>query len=182
MMFKQNLIICLLLLLVSVWNFNVYAEATICFEAEDTKEIKPPVKVLEPQDKVEAAKVSKGKFIEIVQGAGSGSKVGGSATYKIQLPEDGIYYLWARCWWIDCCGNSFSVKLGEKPVFTFGNDGTYKNWHWVKAKVKLKMKKGSYELVLENREDGIKVDQILITNDRKLIPVDIEDSEKLKNK
>lgn len=164
------------------WNFCVLAEETICFEAEDSKEIKKPVKLLEIKDKAAAAKVSKGKLIEIVQGAGSGTKAGGSVKYKINLTEDGTYYFWARCWWIDSCGNSFSVKFGDKPVFTFGNDGTYKNWHWVKAKVKLKMKKGLYELVLSNREDGIKIDQVLITNDRRLIPVDIEDSQKLSNK
>ena len=157
----------------------VQADTTICFEAEDTSEIKAPVKIIEEKDKVAVTKVSKGKMIQVVEGAGSGSKIGGLAKYKIKLPEDGTYYLWARCWWDNSCGNSFNVKLGNKPVFTLGNDGTYTSWHWVKAKVKLKLKKGDYVLELGNREDGIKVDQLLITNDRKLIPVDIEDSQKL---
>lgn len=160
--------------------FCNHADTTICFEAEDAAEFKAPVKVVEITDKAELPKVSKGKIIEIVQGAGEGSKVGGHAKYKLDLKEDGTYYLWARCWWIDSCGNSFNVKIGDKPVFTLGNDGTYKSWHWVKAKVQLKLKKGQYVLELGNREDGIKVDQIMITNDRRLIPVDIEQSIKLK--
>ncbi len=155
------------------------AETTVCFEAEDAKELKPPVKVTEVKDKTEAASVSGGKIIEIEQGAGEGSKVGGSAKYKISLKEEGVYYLWARCWWLDSCGNSFGVKIADKPEFIMGNDGTYKSWHWVKAKVSLKLDKGSYDLEILNREDGIKIDQILITSDRKLIPVDIEKSEKL---
>ena len=152
------------------------AATTICFEAEDAIELKAPVKIVEEKP---VAKISKDKMIVILQGAGSGTKAGGSAKYKLNLTEDGTYYLWARCWWDDSCGNSFNVKIGALPVFTLGNDGTYKSWHWVKAKVKLKLKKGTHELVISNREDGIKVDQFLITNDRKLIPVDIEESTKL---
>jgi hypothetical protein len=162
------------------WAVCCVADTTICFEAEDAQELKAPVKIVGEKNKVAAAKISKGKMIAIVQGAGEGSKVGGFAKYKINLNEDGTYYFWARCWWIDSCGNSFNVKIADKPVFTFGNDGTYNSWHWVKARVKLKLKKGVCELELGNREDGIKVDQILITNDRKLIPVDIEESKKLK--
>jgi hypothetical protein len=155
------------------------AESTVCFEAEDSKEIKPPVKVTEIKEKAEDAKVSGEKVIEIVQGAGEGTNVGGSAKYKISLKEGGTYFFWARCWWLDSCGNSFNVKIGDKPEFIMGNDGTYKSWHWIKAKVTLKLDKGSYDLVIGNREDGIKIDQILMTTDRKLIPVDIEKSEKL---
>ena len=157
------------------------ADTTLCFEAEDVKELKAPVKIVEVTDKVEAAKVSGGKIIEIEQGAGDGSKVGGSAKYKINLKEQGTYYFWARCWWLDSCGNSFGMKIGDKPEFIMGNDGTYKSWHWVKAKISLMLEKGVYDLEIDNREDGIKIDQILITSDRKLIPVEIEKSEKLSN-
>lgn len=159
------------------------ADTTVCFEAENAKELKAPVKAVEINDKVEAVQVSQAKIIEIEQGAGEGSKVGGTAKYKITLKEDGTYFFWARCWWIDGCGNSVNVKIIDKAVdkyeFILGNDGTYKSWHWVKAKVSLKLEKGAYDLELGNREDGIKIDQLLITSDRKLIPVEIEKSEKL---
>jgi len=155
------------------------ADTALCFEAEDAKEIKAPVKIIEVKDAAETARVSQGRIIEIEQGAGEGSKVGGSAKYKINLKEDGTYYFWARCWWVDSCGNSFGVKIGDKPEFIMGNDGTYKSWHWIKAKITLKLDKGVYDLEIGNREDGIKIDQILITSDRKLIPVEIEKSEKL---
>lgn len=155
------------------------ADNTVCFEAEDAKELKAPVKIVEIIDKAEAAKVSGGKIIEIEQGAGEGSKVGGSAKYKINLKEGGTYYFWARCWWLDSCGNSFSMKIGDKPEFIMGNDGTYNSWHWINAKVSLKLDKGAYDLEVGNREDGIKIDQFFMTNDRKLIPVEIEKSEKL---
>ncbi len=157
------------------------ADNTVCFEAEDSKELKAPVKIVEVTDKAEAAKVSGSKIIEIEQGAGEGSKVGGLAKYKIELKQEGTYYFWARCWWLDSCGNSFGMKIGDKPEFIMGNDGTYKSWHWVKAKISLMLEKGVYDLEINNREDGIKIDQILITSDRKLIPVEIEKSEKLSN-
>ena len=173
---KKNL---LTIVLALPWAFFCTADTTVCFEAEDATELKAPVKITGVTDKIEAGKVSGAKIIEIVQGAGEGSKVGGHAKYQIELHEDGTYYFWARCWWIDSCGNSFNVKIGDKPAFTLGNDGTYKSWHWIKAKISLKLPKGKYELEIGNREDGIKIDQILITNDRKLIPVDIEKSQKL---
>ncbi len=172
----------LLVPLLSVFSLAaayVVAETTICFEAEDTKEIKAPVKMTEVKEKTEAAQVSGEKLIEIEQGAGEGSKAGGSAKYKVDIKEDGTYYVWARCWWLDSCGNSFGMKIGDKPEFIMGNDGTYKSWHWIKSKVSIKLDKGAYDIEILNREDGIKIDQILITNDRKLVPVDIEKSEKL---
>jgi hypothetical protein len=179
MIFKTNLQIVCGITAFSLMAIYTMADTTVCFEAEDAKELKAPVKIVEVKDKGETAKISGDKYIEIEQGAGDGSTVGGYAKYKINLKEDGTYYFWARCWWLDSCGNSFGLKIGDKPEFIMGNDGTYKSWHWIKAKVSLKLEKGAYELEICNREDGIKIDQILITSDRKLVPVEIEKNEKL---
>lgn len=147
----------------------------IVFEAENAEKTVSPVRIVKIEnEKSKQNKVSGNKFIEIKQGAGTGAKAGGSATYKFKVTTAGNYYLWARVWWLDSCGNSFMVKLNNGPSFTFGNDNTYQNWHWVKARVKLKLKKGEQTLQISNREDGIKIDQFFITSDREHIPVGIE--------
>jgi len=152
----------------------IQAGDTLFFEAEDSSVIKAPVKITEDTT------ASKGKCLEVTEGAGEGSKAGGSAVYQLILDEDGSYYFWSRVWWLDKCGNSFSVQFDQNPVFVFGNDRTCKSWHWVKSKLKLKFTKGRHQMTVSNREDGIKIDQFLLTKDRKLVPVDIEDSVKLK--
>lgn len=179
MVIKTNILIICWVAAFFMSSIHAIADTTVCFEAEDAKELKAPVKVVEAKAKEESAKISGDRYIEIEQGAGEGSTVGGHAKYKINLKEDGTYYFWARCWWLDSCGNSFGIKIGDNPEFIMGNDGTYKSWHWINSKVRLKLDKGVYDLEVVNREDGIKIDQILITSDRKLVPVEIEKSEKL---
>jgi hypothetical protein len=150
---------------------SAMAEEIICFEAESGQEIVAPVAIVAGEP---AESVSGGKIVEVKQGAGEGKKVGGSISYSIELAETGNYYLWARVWWLDGCGNSFSVKFNDGPTFAFGNDNTFKNWHWVKARVRLKLEAGTHTIVVSNREDGIKIDQFLLTDDRAVVPVGIE--------
>ncbi len=146
----------------------------MCVEAEDAVEVVKPFEVLDLEGKPEASEVSGGKCLEVEQGDGGGSKAGGHAVFRFDIAEPGTYYFWARCWWGDSCGNSFGVKVGEGAEFLFGNNRTYKVWHWYKARVPLKLEKGMQELRILNREDGIRIDQILITSDRALVPVGIE--------
>ncbi|MBN1864324.1 MAG: hypothetical protein JW808_05435, partial [Victivallales bacterium] len=70
-------------------------------------EVVKPFEVIDLEGKPEAAEVSGGKYLQVKQGAGGGSKVGGHAVFKVEIPEPGTYYFWARCWWDDSCGNSF---------------------------------------------------------------------------
>lgn len=180
---RMRKILILISTIVFIWGIDALLKASdcmglvsICFEAEDSEDIKKPIKITEPEDK---ENISGKKCLEVYQGAGEGSKVGGECSYKFTLSEDGEYILWARVWWFDSCGNSFSVSFNKGPAFVFGNDRTYKNWHWVKSVMKLKLKKGTNSITIKNREDGIKIDQFLITNDDQLIPGGIEESTKL---
>lgn len=174
---KKNLMtVCLpfvFLVLFSVVSSRCRAgDEVLCFEAESSTALEAPVQL--KSEKKENV-VSGGKYLEVPQGAGDGKKIGGKAKYSIELKQGGTYYFWIRAWWIDSCGNSFGVIFDDKPPFTCGQDGTYKKWHWVKSKLRLKLKAGKHDLVLTNREDGARVDQILLTNDKSFVPVDIEE-------
>jgi hypothetical protein len=137
----------------------------ILIEAENAVEIVPAVR-LAPDPRA-----SMGRCIEIVEGAGkpsSGSKKKtlGYARYVFEVKKPGIYHLWGRKFWRDGCGNSFTIKMDEMPDMTFGGDGTYERWTWIRLNIPngFELEPGEHVLLVKNREDGVKLDQILLTN------------------
>jgi hypothetical protein len=156
--------------------------APVCFEAEDAQDIAAPIKLVTKAASEEDAACVKGAsggaFLEIPEGAGKPPEVaGGKAVFTFDVPKDGSYYLWARVWWNDGCGNSIAMSIDGAKPFTFGQDATYKCWHWVKSPPRLsqlKLKAGTHTLTLTNREDGLRIDQILLESNRRFVPIDIE--------
>lgn len=160
------------------------ADAVICLEAESAEAVDAPMVVIDAGAPAEgamtpvAADASGGAYLEVAQGQGNPPKVTtGQARLRFTVSEAGTYMLWCRVWWLDECGNSFSVQIDDTRPFTFGQDATYKTWHWVKSPSRLRQLKldaGEHTMVLGNREDGMRIDQVLLTTDRRLVPVDIE--------
>jgi hypothetical protein len=162
----------------------VFAEQTVCLDAVSASSLEAPMEIasatnapLDLRDKL-AKGASGGRYLEIAQGKGNPPDVAtGKAVFTIDIPEDGDYILWCRAWWSDECGNSFFINLDEAKPFTLGEDSTFKSWHWVKAPARLKqltLTKGPHTLTVRNREDGVKLNQILLTNDKQFVPVDVE--------
>jgi len=155
-----------------------YAQARgtkICFEAESAKSIEEPMCLVSNRIK----NVS-GAAISIPEKAGNPPKLcKGAASYTFDLRKKGSYTLWCRVWWNGECSNSFTARINDNPPILFGEDATYKTWHWVKYPVsrtspKIKLEAGKQTLKIENREDGIMVDQIILSADKRFVPVDIE--------
>ncbi len=94
----------------------------------------------------------------------------GNTQYKINVPQAGSYVFWGRAHWYDGCGNSFFLKIDDKPSIVFGNDGTYRRWHWVKG-VRVTLTAGPHTIRIQNREDGAKLDQFMLTTNRRYVPV-----------
>ncbi|MDD3543855.1 MAG: hypothetical protein PHG96_00680 [Kiritimatiellae bacterium] len=151
------------------------AGAKICFEAETAELIEAPMVLV--TNGIEGAS---GAYLEIPEGAGNPPKVtDGKAVFAFEVPSDGIFTLWCRVWWEGECSNSFTVQSDDGAAFLFGEDATYKVWHWVKYPVArttapLRLSKGRHTLTFRNREDGVRLDQILLSADRRFVPVDIE--------
>lgn len=97
----------------------------------------------------------------------------GKAVYKVIIPSAGTWRFWGRTKWTDGCGNSFFVKIADKPAVVLGQDGTYGSWHWVKGP-SLSLPAGVVTVVVQNREDGSKIDQFLFTKDTRYVPVRAE--------
>lgn len=176
----------------------LYAENVVCVEAETAEAVTTPMRLVdfkkaETNDAIKAVKGASGdKYLEIPKQrpvtpvAKADDKhcaelaKKGCATITIEVPKEGQYYLWGRVWWMDECRNSFTVSVDKKPGFTFGDDRTFKCWHWVKALKKLKLTKGKHTFLLKQREPGVKIDQLLLADDRRYVPVGIENTGKAK--
>jgi len=148
----------------------------ICFEAETAQSCELPMAVYTNG----VAGASGGIYLEIPEGAGNPPKLmAGKATFTVDVPEEGLFTLWCRVWWEGECSNSFTIGFDDQPTFLFGEDATYHAWHWVKYPVSrtvapIKLGKGKHTLVFHNREDGVRLDQIVLTSDKRFVPVDIE--------
>lgn len=158
------------------------SSAQVCLEAESAEGITEPVALIATATNNAAAKALPGSSgsgcLEIAEGKGKPPKVtSGSASWTFTVTNSAEYVLWCRTYWSDECGNSFSFVIDDGQPFVFGEDSTFKCWHWVQSPKRLKQLKlepGSHKLTLKNREDGVALDQILITDDRKYCPVGIE--------
>lgn len=162
---------------------NLHAADLVCFEAEATTNIVHPMRIAAPEKAARpgsADEVSQGKYVEIPEGAGYPPKVtAGEATWTFEIPAAGRYYLWCRARWDNECGNSISMSIDDAKPFTFGQDATYESWHWVRAPrrlAQLELTQGTHTLQAKNREDGVRIDQILLVRDKRYVPVGVEDT------
>jgi hypothetical protein len=98
-----------------------------------------------------------------------------TATYEFAVAQAGDYCLWIHKKWSGGCSNSLFVKMDDQPEFIFGEDATYDRWDWTSAIGKsFNLTAGKHTLVIKNREDDSKFDQILLIADKDYVPVAIE--------
>jgi hypothetical protein len=144
------------------------SNAKICFEAETPQSIKSPLVKVANKGKV----VSGGGYLEIPWDENK-TKGLGDATYTFNVKTAGTYYVWARTFWANGCGNSIEVSVNGTPPKILGEDGQYDSWHWVGGKARVTLKAGTNTLKLHNRETGIRVDQFFLCQDANYTPVGI---------
>ena len=162
---------------------STFAAGRICLEAEASTPITPPMCVVDSRDATNAATAvagaSAGKYLEIPKGAGHPPQVNeGEARLSFDLDQEGDYTLWCRVYWLSECNSSFTMAVDDALPFTFGKDATYNVWHWVKAPPRLKqmtLTKGPHTLTIRNRQDGVRLDQVLFVLDKRYVPVGVEE-------
>ncbi len=140
----------------------------VCFEAEKPGSIVAPLKKVTGK----GSAVSGGGYLDIPWDQNKTKGIG-SATYTFYAPKAGLYYLWARTFWANGCGNSIkaSVNAPKDNAKLLGEDGTYDAWHWVGGKARVSLKAGKNTLVLYNSETGVRVDQFFLCTDPDYTPV-----------
>ncbi len=139
--------------------------AKVCFEAETPVKIESPLRKVMNKD----AGASNKSYLEIPWDQNKTKGIG-TATYTFNAPKAGSYYLWARCFWANGCGNSIQAGLSKTSLKVLGEDGTYDAWHWVGGKARVQLKAGKNTLVLHNHETGVRVDQFFLCTDADYTP------------
>lgn len=138
---------------------------SISFEAELANLLEFPFQVGKDGE------TSGGKFIEILQQAGNHGNVDGEAAYIFKVARGGNYTLWLRVWWLDSCANSFFVVMDNGERIKYADEEIYKEWHWVSmGNLSYRLLPGEHRLRILNREDGAKLDEILLIRDPLCLP------------
>lgn len=156
--------------------------STIVFEAETAVEVEAPMALETPAASTAAdvLHTASGTYLHIPEKAGNPPALEkGFARYEVDVEADGGYYIWARVLWEGECSNSFTVQIDFLPPFIFGEDMTFNAWHWVKYPVSrvakpIQLSAGRHTIIFRNREDGVSIDQILLTTEKRKVPVGIE--------
>ena len=143
------------------------ANAKVCFEAESAATVQSPIKKVTPGS---SSKYSGRGFLDIPWDQNKTKGVG-QAVVRVNVKKAGTYYLWARTFWANGCGNSIGVGVNGGSSITLGEDGTYDKWHWVGGKTRVSLKAGTNTFVIKNRETGVRVDQIFLCEDGDYTPV-----------
>ena len=105
----------------------------------------------------------------------------GTLVLPFQVPADDTYYIHFRVWWRDGCGNSLALSVDGAPPLLL-TDSTYERWHWLTLRPDeigadtprpFTLTKGEHTLTVLNREDDVKLDQVVVTSDPSSRPAGI---------
>ncbi len=112
-------------------------------------------------------KASNGKFIYVPNDLGYNGRV----TFKVNIKKSGNYVLWGRVIGPGPYDDSFFVQMDGKSLnlWDMGGDTSW-NWQAVSNRggqdpVVFKLSKGTHTITIRQREDGAKIDKMLLTSD-----------------
>lgn len=111
----------------------------------------------------------------------------GSATYRIEVPKAGTYYMWNKILGETFASDSFFVVVnGQEDVFDAAENKTSPNWQWsvlngrggtgvplTLEPRKLSLVKGQNTIVIRGREPNTGLDRFIITDNPNYTPVEL---------
>jgi hypothetical protein len=153
------------------FTINVVDKVKIWIEAE-AGSLNAPMQVAAD------TQASSGRYILVPNGAGNitdPSQAGGYAQYTFNVPTGGSYVIWGRASAASTLDDSFFVKVDNGAYALW--DVQFGTWVWdmvnnrgVADPVIYSLGAGTHTLIVKQREDGAKIDRILITNDMGYVP------------
>jgi hypothetical protein len=147
--------------------------AKIWIEAEDGD-------IYAPMQIADAPEASEGSYIWVPDKAGRN----GNAEYSFEIQTAGDYLIWGRVISNNYRSDSFKVSVdGENEITWHTKQGGKETWTWdvvsnrkhrdardASNPLVYHLDAGAHNLTIKQREDGTKIDRILITNDMEYIP------------
>jgi fibronectin type 3 domain-containing protein len=155
-------------------KITVSAHVEIQLEAEQGN-------VTAPMTQVTDVNASGGSYIWVPNGNGSVSdplEAGGQALYSFNVPVSGNYLVWGRVISNDTSHDSFFVSMDHAHDLTWHAAlGPKNTWIWdqvadssAAAPAVFCLEAGMHTLLIKQREDGTKLDSIMITTQPRWIP------------
>ncbi len=141
-------------------------------EAEDAHIIVNPFEITTDED------VSQHRFICVPNDSGDQYNPEGTimATYTVNISQPGVYFLWGRVQARDDKDSSFFVQLDDNLINLWEIEEG-EQWHWDEVNdhgivdpVRFILKSGVHTIKIKLREDGTKLDKMLLTNDADFVP------------
>ncbi|MFO1049936.1 MAG: glycoside hydrolase family 88 protein [Geminicoccaceae bacterium] len=135
--------------------------------------------VTKPFFKGTDATASGGKDVRIKNGKNSLAKVpsAGRLSYGFTVPRAGPYRIWARVIAPTIGDDSYWLRIDSGAWRLWDGIERGTAWHWVEAltapggpTLELNLTKGKHTLALAPREDGIRIDRLLITDVKRYVP------------
>ncbi len=135
-----------------------------------------------PMEIADDTSASAGGYVWVPQGTGvisTPSEDNGYAQFYFEVPENGTYAIWGSEVSNDTASDSFFVAVDDQPYLTWHTKlGGEETWTWdvvsqrdvenlqyTIAPKTYWLSAGSHTLTIMQREDGTKLDRILVTND-----------------
>jgi rhamnogalacturonyl hydrolase YesR len=125
------------------------------------------------------AAASGGRDVRIKKGKNSLAKVptAGRLSYSFTVPRAGAYRIWARVVAPTAGDDSFWLRIDSGSWRLWDGIQLGSAWHWVDVRTTsggqtlvLNLTKGKHTLALAPREDGIRIDRLLITDAATFVP------------
>jgi len=102
---------------------------------------------------------------------GTNTTTHSTATSTITVPAAGTYKVWSRIMAPNTTNNSYSLQIDNGSAAVIGDTAVSANtWVWVARSGNVSLSAGSHTLKLTNRENGVKVDKVLLLADTACTP------------
>jgi hypothetical protein len=154
--------------------FSETTPVKLWIEAEDGN-LQWPMEIADDEN------ASAGGYVWVPEGTGSYGTVSesaGFAEYAFEVPESGEYVIWGREVSNDSASDSFFVSIdGQPDIVWHTRPGGEDQWTWdgvslrvaeapdyASAAERFQLSAGPHTLRISQREDGTKLDRLLITN------------------
>ncbi len=102
----------------------------------------------------------------------------GRASYRFQVRHSGVYRIWGRIFADDDEADSFWVRMDGGQWIRWNELLPHDRWGWAevfddteeKVPIEFNLENGDHHLEIAYREDGARLDRLLITDDRNYYP------------
>jgi hypothetical protein len=136
--------------------------------------------LLSPMRNLSSSSASNGRYIAVASRNNSlnAPPSNGTATYTFNTTSAGTYKIWGRKIAPNTDGDSFWVQVDNGTWYKWNNIPLSSSWAWDdmhnadagNATVTWNLSAGAHTLKVAYREDGTKLDRLLITNDLSFVP------------